>query len=271
MDHSIHHFVDLVSTLSISDATNVLLVVEGLRPATLLVIDQRSRISLNKILHQHCDREVGFVGKKNINDKKCSVIVYNKTFFDLDQVQKLSQDKAGMGKLLGYIASSDEMGIQSNYKIEYRVNEQQLYAQVCKYLDDDRIQIAEEQLKRYQEIGKKLGLEITLYFGERETQEGRPIRKRNDRQRIWIHRKEIADCLEKNFPRTAEYFRDDDPSLWLVNWRRYHDLWMSIVQFKPDVEVPNLEMSLYQRWKLRSKTRQPSIKKTSSDNDRFTN
>ena len=249
MDHTIQLFVDLVLTLSVPEATNILLVVEGLRTATLLVISQDEYPHLETCLAQK--QEVGIAKVPFLSNN--NILIYNKTFFSIDQVQELSQDDSGLGRLLGYMASSDEMG--SKYKIEYRVNESQLYAQVCRYLDDDRRCKAEEQLKKYQEFGDKLGLEIKLYIGGRLTPEGRPDNTIK-RKEIWAKREEIANCLDKNFPRTAAYLRLDDHRPWLTNYRCYHRLWKSILRFNPEVEVPNLEMSLYQGWKLKSKTKE---------------
>ncbi len=247
-------FVNLVTVVDIPEATNILLVFHGYRPATLLVINQELSLHLTR-LFSDC-HEVGFRQRCNVEKKKVNIIIYNTTFFQPDQVDELASSPTGMGKLLGYIASSDEMGIQSKYKIEYRVNGYQLYAQVCRYLDDDRRDKAEEHLVNYQKIGSQLGLDITLYCGERKSPQGRPY---NDQiftltKRFCVDRHQLANRLDANFPQTASYLRIENRQEWLSKYRQYRRLWLAISRFNPEVAIPNLEMSLYQGWELRLKT-----------------
>lgn len=247
-------FTDLITVLDVPEATNILLVINGCRPATYFVVKSDVCQHLECLLDR--DSRIGFLIRKHSEKKgRTNVIVYNKRCFNHDQVVQLTCDASGMGRLLGYIASSDEMGIQSKYKIEYRVNDVQLYAQVCRYLDEERREKAEEQLVCYQQIGEKLGLKISLYCGERNTPEGRPQQRHLLHKDMWKQREEIALRLEKNFPCTAKYFHLDDLSKWMNNYRCYHRLWRLVLQFNPEVEIPGLEMSLYQRWKSISKTK----------------
>lgn len=247
------HFTDLVAIISVVEATNILLVMEGCRPATYFVTKEDICQHLEHLLNG--DSRVGLLIRKHSEKKeKNNVIVYNKGCFDHDQVVQLTSDASGMGRLLGYIASSDEMGIKSKYKIEYRVNGYQLYAQVCKFLDDNRKCKAEQQLMQYQDVSCHLGLEITLYCGERNLLQAETLESRRH-HRIYKDRHALANRLDANFPQTASYLRIEDRQDWLMHYRRYRHLWITISRFNPEVAIPNLEMSLYQGWELRSKTR----------------
>lgn len=248
MDPLVVLYEQLFTTIDPTDATNIILVLEGARPGALVEIDEDSYEQVVDLISP----PVGIFNLRRVVDQDKTtivVIVYNTKIFTATDVAALVETDAGLGQLLGYMCNANEME-EGQYVIDYLFDKIQLYAQVCQYVDDRRRHLAQEQLERYQQIGDRLGIKFRLFIGRRSTPETSWAFEINDPLKLWQRRDEITQELEENFPLTSQYFDSDNYFQWLKNYQRYHKLWGSIGVINSvmlDIN-PRLEVNLYQSW-----------------------
>lgn len=243
----------LLQWLPLGDAVNILMVIHKVRPVTYVVIPQELAENLLDLLIENNNIEVlnkGYSVSPNTGKTFARYIIVNLSEWTYHQAINLSQDEMGIGKLLGYICTANEMESTSKYCIKYFVNDQELYSQVASYLDEERRSAAKATLVAYRQFGIRYGLTFRLFLGLRHGYHLKWQKICRNPLLLWKRRLDVVLALKTSFPRTAKYFEEESYEIWLTYYTKYKDVWEGIIHLNADVDEtnihPNLEGSWYQ-------------------------